>query len=59
MGLAMFQPYENPGWGSAIVDAQLAMLGLPYTLIAAGECLTTPSHGRLWRGSILWRNCQR
>ncbi len=28
--------YENAGWGSAIVEAQLAVCGLPYRLIPAG-----------------------
>jgi GST-like protein len=31
-----FGLYENPGWGSAIVEAQLAVYGLPYRLIPAG-----------------------
>ena len=29
--------YERPGWGSAIVEAQLAILNLPCTLFPAGE----------------------
>ena len=29
--------YENPGWGSAIIEAQLAILNLPCTLIPAGD----------------------
>ena len=29
--------YERPGWGSAIVEAQLAILNLPCTLVPAGE----------------------
>ncbi|NJM82368.1 MAG: glutathione S-transferase family protein [Tabrizicola sp.] len=31
-----FRLYQNPGWGSAIVEAQLAVYGLPYELVAAG-----------------------
>ena len=33
----MIQLYENPGWGSAIVELQLAFYGLPYALITAGN----------------------
>lgn len=33
---AAFGLYENPGWGSAIVEAQLAVYRLPYRLISAG-----------------------
>ena len=29
--------YENPGWGSAIIEAQLSILNLPCTLIPAGD----------------------
>ena len=29
--------YENPGWGSAIIEAQLAMLDIPCELIPAGD----------------------
>jgi GST-like protein len=31
-----YRLYENPGWGSAIVEAQLAIYGLPYRLVPAG-----------------------
>jgi GST-like protein len=31
------QLYENPGWGSAIVEAQAAVLGLPLVLVRAGD----------------------
>ena len=31
-----FRLYQNPGWGSAIVEAQLALYGLPFDLIPAG-----------------------
>jgi GST-like protein len=31
-----FGLYENPGWGSAIVEVQLAVYRLPYRLIPAG-----------------------
>lgn len=34
--------YENPGWGSAIVEAQLAVYGLPVELIAAGDIYADP-----------------
>jgi GST-like protein len=33
---AAFGLYQNPGWGSAIVEVQLALCGLPYRLIPAG-----------------------
>ena len=33
----MLTLYENPGWGSAIVEAQLAFYGLPHRLITAGD----------------------
>jgi GST-like protein len=29
--------YENPGWGSAIIEAQLAILGLPCEMVTAGD----------------------
>lgn len=29
--------YQNPGWGSAIIEAQMAVLGLPVTLIETGD----------------------
>ena len=29
--------WQNPGWGSAIVEAQLAAYGLPYELVTAGD----------------------
>jgi GST-like protein len=35
----MFTLYEQPGWGSAIIEAQLAHYGLPCRLIAAGDVL--------------------
>ena len=35
--------YQNPGWGSAIVEAQLAILNLPVTLIAAGDIYADPA----------------
>ena len=35
--MGMMKLYENPGWGSAIVEAQLAVLGLPCELIPAGD----------------------
>jgi GST-like protein len=33
----MLTLYENPGWGSAIVEAQLAFYGLPHRLLPAGD----------------------
>ena len=33
----MLTLYENPGWGSAIVEAQLAFYGLAHQLIPAGD----------------------
>lgn len=33
----MLTLYENPGWGSAIAEAQLAFYGLPYQLVTAGD----------------------
>lgn len=38
----MIQLYENPGWGSAIVELQLAFYGLPYDLIPAGNVHQDP-----------------
>ena len=35
--------YENPGWGSAIIEAQLALLGLPVTLIPTGDIYADPT----------------
>ena len=35
--MAVMQLYENPGWGSAIVEAQLAVYGLQVELIRAGD----------------------
>jgi GST-like protein len=29
--------YGNPGWGSAIVEAQLAYYGLPFSLVPSGD----------------------
>ena len=33
----MLTLYENPGWGSAIVEAQLVFYGLPHRLVTAGD----------------------
>lgn len=33
----MLTLYENPGWGSAIVEAQLVLYGLPHRLQTAGD----------------------
>ena len=33
----VMQLYENPGWGSAIVEGQLAVLGLPCALVRVGD----------------------
>ncbi len=33
----MIRLYENPGWGSAIVELQLAFYGVPYELVPAGN----------------------
>jgi GST-like protein len=33
----MFRLYQMPGWGSAIVEAQLVFYGLPHELVAAGD----------------------
>jgi GST-like protein len=33
----MLTLYENPGWGSAIVEAQLAFYGLAHRLVTAGD----------------------
>lgn len=35
--------YENPGWGSALIEAQLALLGLPVTLIPTGDIYADPT----------------
>ena len=34
--------YHNPGWGSAIVEAQAAVLGMPCEVILAGEIYADP-----------------
>lgn len=34
---ARYRLWQNPGWGSAIVEAQLAAYGLPYDLVTAGD----------------------
>ena len=34
--------YQNPGWGSAIVEAQLAVLGLLVELVEAGDIYDDP-----------------
>lgn len=36
----VFRLWQNPGWGSAIVEAQLAAYGLPYELVEAGDVFT-------------------
>lgn len=33
----MFRLYQMPGWGSAIVEAQLVFYGLPHELVEAGD----------------------
>lgn len=38
----MIQLYENPGWGSAIVELQLAFYGLPYALVTVGNVHQDP-----------------
>jgi GST-like protein len=38
----MITLYENPGWGSAIVELQLAFYGLPHRLITAGNVHQDP-----------------
>ena len=35
-GAMMIRLYENPGWGSAIVELQLAFYGMPHELVPAG-----------------------
>ena len=35
--------YQNPGWGSAIVEAQLAILGLNCDLVEAGDLYDDPA----------------
>lgn len=35
--MATMKLYENPGWGSAIVEAQMAVYGLPVELVRAGD----------------------
>lgn len=32
-----YRLWQNPGWGSAIVEAQLALYGLPYELVTGGD----------------------
>ena len=38
----MIRLYENPGWGSAIVELQLAFYDMPYELVSAGG-VTNPA----------------
>lgn len=38
----MIRLYENPGWGSAIVELQLAFYGLPCELVPAGNVHQDP-----------------
>jgi GST-like protein len=40
--MCMIQLYENPGWGSAIVELQLAFYGMPYRLIPVGNLFEDP-----------------
>lgn len=35
--------YQHPGWGSAIVELQLTLYGLPYELVEAGDLLGDPA----------------
>ena len=39
----MIRLYENPGWGSAIVELQLVFYGMPHELVAAGEIYDDPA----------------
>lgn len=32
-----YRLWQNPGWGSAIIEAQLAAYGLPYELVTGGD----------------------
>jgi len=34
-----FRLYQNPGWGSAIIEAQLAFYGMPVDLVEVGDLL--------------------
>ncbi len=45
-----YRLYENPGWGSAIVEAQLAFYGLDYRLIPAGGTSDEAAVARAMRG---------
>ena len=38
-----YKLYGRPGWGSAIVEAQLVWYGLPYTLEPVGDLLRDPA----------------
>ena len=38
----MLSLHENPGWGSALIEAQLAFYGLPHRLIRAGDLYGDP-----------------
>lgn len=38
----MITLYENPGWGSAIVELQLALYGLPHQLVTVGNIHQDP-----------------
>ncbi|WP_309665644.1 glutathione S-transferase family protein [Tabrizicola sp.] len=45
-----FGLYQNPGWGSAIIEAQLAVYGLPYDLIDAGGSVSEAAVQEAMRG---------
>lgn len=39
----MFRLYQVPGWGSAMIEAQLAFYGLPYELTESGDVFSEPA----------------
>jgi GST-like protein len=39
----VYRLYGNPGWGSVLVEAQLAWYGLDYENVEAGDVFTSPS----------------
>ena len=39
--MSAFLLYGNPGWGSAIVEAQLAFYGLPFTVENTGDLFSS------------------
>ena len=39
----MFRLYQVPGWGSAMIEAQLVLYGLPHELVESGDVFDEPA----------------